>query len=359
MIFKTKFLKVLIIATNLIFTTSIFGEEQQLQKNEIKIIDNVGREIKISVPVQKAVVISRYNNELIRACGAIDNVIAVDMNTAQDRTYWSNFKVEDVIGKNQKELNYEKIITLLPEIVILPANGSYKEAEKKLEPFGIKVVVISGYDTNDFYNQINNIGVIFGKENESKKFIEFYEKPLKYIEEKLQSVEKRTVYWEDSKNYYTAFPGSYYYNMVEASGGKNIFGDLNKNSSEAEIDPESVILKNPSVIVKNISPAIAIKGTGVYEAPTLDEQVKTIKAIKNRKAWNNIDAVKNNDIYLMSQFGHGGASKMIGAVYMAKWLYPEILADLDPDSIFKEWLEEFQNFKNIEGHFYPVKNKRS
>lgn len=358
MLFKSKFLKILIITTNLCFTTSIFGKTDQIQKKQIQITDNVGRVIEISTPIQRAVVISRYNNELIRACGAIDNVLSVDMNTAQDRVYWSNFKVEDVVGKNQTDLNYEKIIALSPEALILPANGSYKEAEKKLSPFGIKVIVISGYDTNDFHNQINNIGVIFGKEKEAQNFINFYEKPLKYIEQSLQDVDKKTVYWEDSKDYYTAFPGSYYYNMIEVSGGKNIFGDLNKKASESQIDPESIIIKNPSFIVKNISPAQAIKGTGVYEAPTREQQLKTIENIKNRSGWSNIEAVKNNNIYLMSQFGHGGASKMIGAVYMAKWIYPELLPELNPDLLFKEWLEKFQGFKNIEGHFYPVHNER-
>ncbi|MGL4357932.1 MAG: ABC transporter substrate-binding protein [Cetobacterium sp.] len=357
MLFKSKFLKVLVLTTSLCFTTTLFSQENKTQK--ILITDNVERAVQLSVPVKKAVVISRYNNELIRACGAIDNVVAVDMNTAQDRVYWSKFKVEDVIGKNQNDLNYEKIISLSPEVVIIPANGAYKEAEKKLEPFGIKVIVISGYDTNDFHNQIKNIGAIFGKEIESKKFIQFYEKPLKYIEEKLQNVEKKSVYWEDSKNYYTAFPGSYYYNMVKASGGKNIFGELDRKTSEAQVDSESIIIKNPSVIVKNISPAQAIKGTGVYEAPKIDQQLKTIEDIKHRKGWKDIDAVKNNNIFLMSQFGHGGASKMIGAAYMAKWIYPEVLSDLDPDALFKEWLEEFQGFQNIEGHFYPSPNKRS
>lgn len=358
MLFNSNFLKVLVISINLCFTTSILGETNQILKKQIQITDNVGRVIDISTPIEKAVVVSRYNNELIRACGAINKVLAVDMNTAQDRIYWSNFKVEDVIGKNQKDLNYEKIISLSPEVLILPANGSYKEAEKKLAPFGIKVIVISGYDTNDFYNQINNIGRIFGKEKEANDFINFYETPLKYIKKNLQYVDKKTVYWEDSKNYYTAFPGSYYYNMIEASGGKNIFGDLNRNTSESQVDPEAIIIKNPSVIVKNISPEQAIKGTGVYEAPTKEQQIKTIEEIKTRTGWSNLEAVKNDNIYLMSQFGHGGASKMIGAVYMAKWIYPEALPELNPDLIFKEWLEKFQGFKNIEGHFYPVPNKR-
>lgn len=328
-------------------------------KKIVTISDNVGRKIEISVPIERAVVTLRYNNELIRACGAIDKVIAVDMNTAQDREYWSNFNVEDVVGKNQKSLNYEKIIKLKPEVVILPSNGVYKEAEKKLAPFGIKVIVISGYDTNDFHNQVKNIGIIFGKEKEAEKFEKYYNEPLEYIQKKLKGVKKRTVYWEDAKDYYTSFPGSYYYNMIAASGGENVFENVGGKVNVAQVDSEAVISRDPDVIVKNISLKSTIKGTGVYQAPSKDQMEEAIKSIKHRKAWGNITAVKNDDIYLMSQFGHGGASKMIGAVYMAKWIYPDILTDLDPDEIFRVWLEEYQGFKNIKGHFYPdhVNNK--
>ncbi len=345
---RFNFIRILL-SLSLLLTSALEAGERR----SIEITDNAGRRVEVSVPVGRAVVALRYNNELIRACGAISQVVGVDMNTAQDREYWSNFSLEDVVGRNQKSLNYEKIIELMPEIVILPSNGTYTEAEKKLAPFGIKVVVISGYDTGDFYNQVENIGKLFGKEKEAERFIEFYSKPLKYIAESLEGVERRSVYWEDTKDYYTSFPGSYYYDMIEASGGRNIFENMGRKAGVAQIDPESVAAMNPDVIVKNITPQSAIKGTGVYEAPSEKQMKETVKEIKNRKAWGSIEAVKNDRVYLMSQFGHGGASKMIGAVYMAKWLYPEILVDLDPDEIFRIWLEEFQEFREIEGHFYP------
>ena len=59
---------------------------------EIRFKDDVGREIVLEKPLTKAVVASRYNNELIRAIGSIKNVISVDDNTAQDRIYWKRAK---------------------------------------------------------------------------------------------------------------------------------------------------------------------------------------------------------------------------------------------------------------------------
>lgn len=327
-------------------------QEANVEKT-VTIVDNVGRTVEVPFPLERAVVALRYNNELIRACGAIDKVIAVDMNTAQDREYWSNFDPENTIGKSQRELNYEKIIELNPQAIILPANGQYKEAEEKLESFGIKVIVISGYDTNDFENQVNNIGKIFDKQEEAEKFIQYYKKPLEYISKQLEGVEKRTVYWESTKDYNTCFPGSYHYNMVKFSGGENIFENPPEGLTGAEVDPEEIIVRNPDFIVKNITPKKALKGTGVYVAPSLEQSKQTIEDIKKRPGWDEITAVKNGDVYLMSQFGHGGASKMIGAVYMAKWIYPDLLEDLDPDEIFRQWLEDYQGFRYIDGHFYP------
>ena len=309
--------------------------------------------MELPFPVETAVVANRYNSELIRACGAINHLIAADMGTSQDRDYWAHFDPEKAIGKGARDLNYEQIIELNPQVVILPSNGSYEEAEEKLSPFGIKVFVISGYDTADFDNQIDNIGAMFDKKEEAAKFKAWRNDTLDYIAEQLEGVEKKTVYWEGTKELKTSFPGNYYYNMIVGSGGQNIFSDAPESRSDSEVTAEEVALRNPDFIFKHVTPSHAIKGTGVYHAPKLEQRDQVIADLKNRPGWDQITAVKNEDVYLMTQFGHGGASKFIGAVYMAKWMYPEELKDLDPQAIYTEWLEGYQGFKYLEGHFYP------
>lgn len=323
----------------------------------ITVVDNAGRTVELNYPVETAVVSNRYNSELIRAIGAIDKVIAVDENTAQDREFWSEFDPENTIGKGQTELNYEKIIELEPEVLIIPKNGTYEEAEEKLSPFGIKVLVISGYDTGDFVNQVNNLGAIFGKEEEAKYFIDWYNDIINYIGENIKDEDVRTVYLETLKPYNTTFEGDFFYDMVKFSKGKHIFNEKLEGIEGNEINPESVILENPEVIVKMITPSQALSGTGLYEAPSKEDRTNMIEEIKNRPAWDEIDAVKNNEVYVMSQFGHGGASKLVGASYMAKWIYGDKLPELDPVEIERVWMEEFQGFKFVEGHFYPLPQK--
>ena len=80
---------------------------------------------------------------------------------------------------------------LNPELVILPANGTYEEAASKLEPFGIKVFVISGYETADFKNQTENIGKIFGVEEQAKEFYDYFNGKLEYIKMQLKDVPRK------------------------------------------------------------------------------------------------------------------------------------------------------------------------
>ena len=318
--------------------------------------DNVGREVELPVPVDTCVVANRYNSELIRACGAVDHIIAVDTNTAQDRVYWEMFDPENVIGKSQRELNYEKIIELNPQVVILPDNGAYEEAEEKLTPIGIKVFVISGYDTADFKNQTENIGKMFGVEEQAAKFYNFFNDKLEYISEKLEGVEKRTVYFETTSDYSTIFEGNAMYNMVEFANVTNIFSTDTENLSAKEIDPEAIIARNPDVIIKLVTPDKALAGTGLYTAPTKEEFQKAYNDIIGRVGFDSINAVKNDDIYFMTQFSHGGASKLVGTLFIAKMVYPDLLTELDADEIYRAWLEDFQGFDFVDGHFWAGKD---
>ena len=318
--------------------------------------DNVGRQVELPVPVQTCVVANRYNSELIRACGAVDKIISVDTNTAQDRVYWEMFDPDNVIGKSQRELNYEKIIELNPQVVILPDNGAYEEAEEKLTPFGIKVFVISGYDTDDFKNQTENIGKMFGVEEKAAAFYNFFNDKLEYVRTQLKDVEKRSVYFETTGDYSTIFEGNAMYNMVEFAEVNNIFSTDTENLSAKEIDPEAIINRNPDVIIKLVTPDKALAGTGLYTAPTKEEFQTAYQNIVSRVGFDSINAVKNDDIYFMTQFSHGGASKLVGTLFIAKMVYPDLLTELDTDEIYRAWLEDFQGFDFVEGHFWAAKD---
>ena len=90
-----------------------------------------------------------------------------------------------------------------------------------------------------------------------------------------------------------------------------------------------------------------------YYPPTQEEHLAIKEELCSRPGFDEIDAVKNDNILLLSHYVHGGASKIVGALYIAKFLYPEQLPELHPEQVFRDWLEKYQGLDYIEGHTYP------
>lgn len=311
------------------------------------VVDSAGRTVPVPLPLTRVVVANGYNVELINAVGALDAVAGVDYGIYQDQAaYKGRFRADQVIGKSQRELNYEKIVALAPQALILTGNGAWAEAEKKLAPFGIQVLVVDAYDTERFAENCALLGTLFGQEARARELAAFFAEKLAYVARQLQGVEKKTVYFEYRRAGNTTVPGDYFYRMVECAGGKNVFADARSVS----VGEETVVLRNPAYIVKvgqaNVSAS--------YAPPTREAFAARKRELCGRPGWDAIDAVRNDRILLLSHFCHGGASKLVGALYIAKYLYPERLPKLQPEAVFREWLVKYQGLEYVAGHTYPA-----
>lgn len=311
------------------------------------ITDSIGRRVSVPLEVKRVAVANAYNTEIINALGVIDRVVGVDSNIYQDQSgYGNRFTLDQIIGKDQRELNYEQIIKINPEVLILTGNGSVDEAEKKLAPFGIEVVVVNAYYTDQFEKTCDIMGQLFNKKRETDKLKHYFLDKLQYIQNQLKDVPKRTVYFEYRKEGQTTVPGDYFYWMVEYSGGKNIF----REAKARMIDSEQVVAANPAYIVKVSDPI----SKSSYTPPTVEKMAEIKADIINRPGWDEIDAVKHDRILLLSHYVHGGASKLVGTMYIAKFMYPEYLPDLHPEEVFRDWLEQYQHLPYIAGHTLPA-----
>ena len=165
------------------------SSDKNIDSEETVVNDSIKREIKIPIDVERVVVANRYNMEIIKSINAIDKVVGVDYGIYQDQeAYGDFFTKEQVIGKGQNDLNYEKIIELNPQLLIITGNGNWKDAEQKLEPFGIKVIVLNAYYTDEFKKTYTIAGKIFNREKEAKEFIDYFGSKLDYINMHMQII---------------------------------------------------------------------------------------------------------------------------------------------------------------------------
>jgi len=322
---------------------------------EITVTDDVNREVKLAGPVDRVVTFNKYNTEFFRAVGGQDVLVGMAQDTNKLTNYWPGLGSEAVAGQNQREPNYEAIVALKPDLVVFPRNGAWENAAQKLEPFGIPVVVITGWDVNKHAANIDMIGKLVGSPDRAAQLNAMHKKYTDLISERLAGVSPRSIYLEKTVNNTTSVPGSGWHDMLVQSGGKNIFDDIDiakqpkskGNKHQLAIDPEAVLRRNPDIIIKQI-------GTD-FVPPTQDMMAAAIKDLGARPGWSELNAVKNDKVFVMSYFIAGGVSKLIGKLYIVKWLYPEKFEDLDPDQVAKDWIEIYQGVPYPGPHVYAAK----
>ncbi|MFH0966536.1 MAG: hypothetical protein V1862_02470 [Methanobacteriota archaeon] len=116
---------------------------------------------------------------------------------------------------------------------------------------------------------------------------------------------------------------------------KDTKGKVMDTASYFEIDPEVVIAKNPEAIVmEDFDEAL---GYGFTDKAAAQAE---LDRVKGRTGFDKIDAVKNDKVYLLD-VNIVSHSNCLGALYMAKALYPDQLKDVDPYAIHQEYVDRF------------------
>ena len=308
----------------------------------IEITDDTGRTLSFEKPLKRVVVFNRYNAEFIRAVAGIDIIVGVDSWVTRDPTYWPNLKTDMLVGEGQSEPNYEAIIAQNPDVVIFPRNGAWQEAIKTLKPFDIPVVVLTGWDVLKHVSNITAFGKMLGQPERAAKLNAFYTDHMALLKERLAGVERKNIYLEEKTPYRSVLRGSGWHDMIEAAGGRNIFEDIDIETQPKErgsvhnheVDPEAILKAQPDIIVK-LQP-------GSYPLHPRSFSDAFFKELSARPGFDELPAMKNGEVYHMNYYLAGGCSKMIGALSIAKWLYPDRFKDVDPDAAMKTWLEDFQ-----------------
>jgi len=327
-------------------------------ENELTILDSAERTVTIPKPVEKIVVLWKNPTEEIRALGAVDRIVGIDVDTAGQTGYMGGplFFPElmdvPVVGSSD-DPDYEVIIDLDPDVVIMLATYPPlpDEVQDMLEPAGIKVVGLDFYRVDVFYKELAILGYILDTESEAEEYIDFFQSwtdRVGEVVEDLEPDEKKTVYYEAVAKYgtYGGHYGSGIPEAVRTAGGIYLYDDI--ESQSVDVDPEDLVERNPDVIFK-----LANVGDGGYSLTNTSELKEVKDEITSRPEISLVTALKNNDIYVINMGVSGGARKLFAPVFVAKCLYPDKFEDLDPYDFINEYLETWQGIPYQGVYIYP------
>lgn len=100
------------------------------------------------------------------------------------------------------------------------------------------------------------------------------------------------------------------------------------------METEWILFENPDVITSLVYGC----GYGTDDETDMVERHEEIMELPGFA--DEVTAVKDNRVHIIDNdfFGPG---YIYGLAYMAKWLYPDIFADFDPEEIHQEFVDEF------------------
>ena len=291
----------------LIMTLSIFVLSGCSSQTDRMVTDREGTEVNIPTKIEKIISTAPSNTEVLMALGLGDKLVAIDKYSTDIEGINTELPQIDFLNPDA-----ETIIGLEPDIVIASGHnktGSVEDPFKAISEAGIPVVYIPSSESIDgIYKDIEFIADVVNERSKGKEIVDDMKAQVEEIKAIGDTItDKKSVYFEISPApYLSSFGKSTFLNeMIEIIGAKNIF-----ENEEGWISPtaEAIIDANPDVIITN---------AGYMENPT--------EEIKSRDAWENINAIKNNEVYLVDQNASSRPSQNVikALEQMAKAVYPE------------------------------------
>ena len=313
------------------------------------VVDDRGSSVTIPTPVISFVYHGHnsYVYETLRAIGVSDQIIGITDrfvtpggNRYSEAYFPELTKNLENVG-NLQAVNYEVINNLRPDVVLSDEPQYYDPTKTP----GIPVVAL---DVNILNSKeaAMRYGYIFGRVSEANEYVNWIEDLEDEILKRIETVpenEKPLVYTSsysiDTTSFQVPARDNYRSVMVKKAGG-NYIGDEMDGSGILNVDAEWVISRNPEVIL--FSAGNTIMG---YD---IDDSQSARNAIDNflrRPEFAKVNAVENRRIYMVSHpyILCGGASGLIGTLYYAKWLYPDLFADMDVQAVHQDYITRFQH----------------
>lgn len=326
--------------------------------DSVTVMDETGRTVTIDLPIKTIIATDARQMETLLAMGAEDMIVGVDVSY---HTHYPFLGLKDApeVSQHAKGIDYEKVLVQKADLVIVPKSqgATADEISEKLQ--GIPVLAFDLGHRNHIIPEVQILGEVLGKQTEAERLINWIEKYNTIVDDRtkdLKSDEMPTFYYEataTSSKWKANVPTSRAGVVAEGCGGQNIAVDLEYNDTVSSIvvDPEWILTENPDYIFLDFH-------SGKSGAGKTEDEVKEALKIMIDERGNdgiaNVTAIRDNNVYAIDYDYVAGPRWIVGHVCFAKWLHPDLFADLDPEKINKEFLNEFLGVDNLEGTWvYP------
>ncbi|MFZ3094482.1 MAG: ABC transporter substrate-binding protein, partial [Methanothrix sp.] len=216
-----------------------------------------------------------------------------------------------------------------------------ESVSKNLEPFGgIVALGLDFYKEENLSRELRLLGSILGQEDRAEELIDWHDRHVAEVEQGAKNLDRPRVFIEGSSRGLgdiTTFGGSSASGMLlEKAGGTNV---MEEEEAYPKVEWEWVVSQDPEVIIKTdyLKSSDGLPGWSL----TSSDDAKALEEMRNdilsRPGAQNISAVKNDRVYIVSAQTLFGLDNVAGLQRLAEILHPGIA--LEPEESYGEYLD--------------------
>ena len=269
----------------------------------LKLKDEVGREVTFPFPPKRIISLAPNITEILFSLGLDEEVVGVSIHCNYPEKAKSRVKVGSYIS-----VDFERVISLRPDLVIATGAGNTREMVERLERLGIPTYAIFPKRFDDVLQSIRHLGQVVAKEKEALSIIESMQRRKERVVERTKNLSRPKVFLQIGEApIVTVGKGSFGDDLIRLAGGENISG--NDREMYPRLGMEEILKRSPEVIlISSMNPK------GDYE-----------RAFREWERWKMIPAVKQGRIYLIDSDLIDRPSPRIieGLEEMARLIHPE------------------------------------
>ncbi len=349
----------------------------------VKIKDITGREVEVSVPVERVILgegrqiyftaALDTDNPFGRVIGWRDDFKKADLDgyNIYLKKYPEMEKIPTFGGMKDGTFDIEQAVALKPDVIIMNTEAKSATEEsgyiEKLAAVGIPLVYIDFREKpmENTDDSMRIIGKLFGEEERAEEFVKFHDEQIAKVTDVLASqtdLKKPVVFMERAGGYSDdccmSFGNENFGKMVELAGGVNMAKDFIPGTF-GTVNPEQIIASNPDqVIVTGSNWELYVPGgkwIGVGPGADKAEAERKLSELMKRPGFTDIKAVKDGNVHAIWHQFYNSPYQFVAVQQIAKWLHPDLFKDLDADATFKEMHDRFLPVEYKPGYFASLK----
>ena len=212
----------------------------------------------------------------------------------------------------------------------------------RLQAAGIPAYSFDCHEARDLPDIARTLGNLTAHPEKAEAYAVFTEKILAEIHNRLENnppPEKARVYMESYTDYFVYGRDTGADDLLQLLHCQNIGGD--QSLSSMRVSTEWVLAENPDVLIKTTT-------LGVNR--TLESEYSRVVA---RKGFSSLHAVRGNRTYIVNGDVIFSPQAAIGALHLAKTLYPSRFSDINTDEVSREYANQFSDDMQADPVIFP------